>query len=91
MKLYLIGFIKGLGVLVIILAIYVILSLIAKTFELNYVRKSTTGIYLVTGHLFTFYLVFKFKLEKYWNIFVLLTGVVSIPFLYGIREMKKSN
>jgi len=91
MKLYLTGFLKGFGILLIYLVFDVILSAIAIAFGLKSVSEDINIIFLVIGYAIAFYLVYKFKLEKYWNIFVLLLGVVSLPFLYGIREMKKRN
>lgn len=87
MKIYLKGFLKGLGILF-------ILPLYDLTLT-HFMGENSLHTYLVilaniVGVIVAFYLIYKNKLHKSWLFLAVLTGFFSYPFLFGYIELNKT-
>lgn len=80
MKVYFKGFIKGLGLFLVCLIFSVFLAIIGVDSGILDLLVPITGSFLAM------FLVYKFKLARYWYLFALLVGFLAFPFLFGARE-----
>jgi len=89
-KKYIIGFLKGLGILVIVQIIY---NLLHSLYQLPHGQTNWSLILslLITGLLFNGYLVIKYHQHKVWLIVSLFLTFYLTPFLMGNIEITKAH